>query len=168
MMTLAESVDVRLPNFDLTVSGTLSDTELVGQLGACLRALEQEFAALHLGNWRSNPNDWKVGNDAAHFIPMGRIGWRQPKSPEDDRRPFDQRGLLQVRLIPTVVDGATVRLERPDRLASPTFKNFGAVLFPGAQFKFDDKPTTFVVDAVKLPNGSEIIAKACEAAHTEG
>lgn len=168
ILALAESCDVHLPNFGLAVSGALSDAELVGQLGGCLRALEQEFAALHLGSQRSNPNDWKVGNDAAHFIPMGRLGWRQPNRPEEDRRPFDQRGLLQVRLIPTVVDGATVRLVRPDGLASPSFKNFGAVLFPGATFKIDDKPTTFLVDAVELPNGNDIIAKACEAAHKEG
>ena len=61
-----------------------------------------------------------------------------------------------------------IRASEISDILKAQIKNFGAVLFPGAQFKFDDKPTTFVVDAVKLPNGSEIIAKACEAAHKEG
>lgn len=165
----AAACDVNFPNFGLAFDGSEGDADLVRKLGGCLRALENEFVAEHLGahGWRSDPNDWKVGGGAAHFIPMGRLGWRPPKDPAGDRRPFDQRGLLRVRIIPTIVDGATVRLERPDHLLSPDAANFGAVLFPGAKFDSKETTSTFFIEAVELPKGRQIIATACEGAHQQ-
>lgn len=164
----ASSCDLRLASFGLAFDGSETDTDLVRKVGGCLRALETEFSTYHLGSWRSDPNDWKVGKNAAHFIPLGRLGWRPTRDAAQDRRPFDQRGLLRVRLIPTIVDGATVRLERPDHLLSPASVNFGAILFPGAQFRSQETAKSFFIEGIDLPNGPGIIARACEDAHSQG
>jgi predicted amidohydrolase len=166
---VASSFDVLANGYGLAFAGDESDQVIVERLGGFLRALEREVSVEPLGSRRSNPSHWRVehAGESAFLIPMGRLAWREPKEPSKDHRPFDQRGLLRLRLIPTVVDGAQVRIVRSDFARAAGAFSFGAVLFPGATFKCTETETTFVVDAVELPNGPEIIASACEAAHRD-
>ncbi|MGY4627224.1 hypothetical protein [Bradyrhizobium sp. USDA 4486] len=102
---------------------------------------------------------------------MSRLTWGSPKSPDKDIRPFDQRGLTKVRLIPSTVDGASVNLIRRDHVDEPSSvstKVFGATVFADPKFSCTETETTFVVDAVELSNRDAVIANACAAAHVDG
>lgn len=165
---VAKTHDLTAVDFGLSFSGDESYVEIVKRLGGCLRAMEIEFTSWDLGSRPTDPERWRVGqgNGSAFLIPMGRQAWREPKNPESDTRPFDQRGLLRMRFIPSIVDGATVRLKMADRLARTNALNFGAVLFPEMTFVCQETETTFVVIAVNIPNGASIIADACRSAHS--
>jgi predicted amidohydrolase len=171
ILRAAASLNLRARDCGLAFVGKESDQEIVRRLGGCLRALEQEFSARDLGGRPADPNDdWLVryAEDSAFLVPMGRLAWREAKDPTKDSRPFDQRGVLRLRLIPTVIDGATVKLVRPDHLSKRDTARFGAVLFPNAEFKCTETATNFIIDAVNIPGGAAIITSACEAAHSSG
>lgn len=163
------SFDMRVADYGLAFRGSESDREIVRALGGSLRRLELEFTALDLGARPVDPNDdWRVehGGDSVFLVPMGRLAWRGVRDPRRDLRPFDQRGVLRLRLIPTVIDGAKVRLVRPDDLGRHDAARFGAVLFPKAKFECAETPTTFIVTSVVIPGAAGIIAGACESAHS--
>jgi predicted amidohydrolase len=169
ILSAAASFDIYLPSCGLAFVGSESDREIVRLFGACLRALEREFTELDLGSRLPDPNDeCRVEHDgeAAFLVPMGRLAWREAKDPKVDSRPFDQRGILRLRLIPSVVDGATVRLVRPDVFTKRDAARFGAVLFPKANFRCEGTATTFIVNSVEIPEAIGIIRQACESAHS--
>jgi predicted amidohydrolase len=169
ILATAETFDMKADDYGLEFEGKEPDQLIVRRLGACLRALEREFCEWDLGSRRSRIDEWRVehAGESAYFIPMGRMAWREPKHPDRDQRPFDQRGVLRLRIIPMVVDGAQVRLFRPKHMRRSGASNFGAVLFPEYTFTCTQTATTFVVDAVDIPNAPDIIKQACEAAHRE-
>jgi predicted amidohydrolase len=166
--SMAAAFDMGRPDYGLAFTGNEADIEIVGRLGGGLRALEQEFSELDLGSRPVDPNDWRIehAGESAFLVPMGRLAWRQPKDPQQDTRPFDQRGLVRLRVIPTIVDGARVRLVRPDHLGMREMPRFGAVLFPEVEFTCTETETTFVVEKVQISGAPVIIGNACKAAHS--
>lgn len=169
ILALAEMRDPREGNFGLAFEGTETTGEIVMQLGACLRAMELEFSTWDLGARPTDPEVWRVDAEgkSAYLVPIGRKAWRKSKDPASDNRPFDQRGVLQVRFIPTVVDGAVVRLKMADHLSKAAKPKFGAVVFPNADFRCHETPTTFVVETVNIPGAPKIISDACMSAHAD-
>jgi len=169
ILAIAANFDLATPSYGLTFDGTESYEEVVKRLGGCLRAMERELTDWDLGSRPSDPNKWLVshGDNSAFLIPMGRLAWREPKDPDQDRRPFDQRGLLRLRFIPSIVDGAKVRIVKVDRLAKSEVRGFGAVLFPHPTFDCEEGDAKFVVKAVHIPDGNKIIIDACKHAHTD-
>lgn len=168
ILASAADHDLSTSDFGLSFAGDEPNGALVGRLASCLRAMEIEFTSGDLGSRPTDPESWRVGlgDESAYLVPMGRKAWRTARDPARDTRPFDQRGVLRVRFIPTIVDGASVRLKIADRLDGPDVSRFGAVLFPGATFECDETDTTFVVTAVHIPNSSGIIEDACRSAHS--
>jgi len=140
------------PDFGLGLKLGRDDAETMRMLATALRALEVFAADLDLGSAPADPNvDWRVDihDEAYFFVPVPRRLWKRLRDESNDRRPFDQRGLRSARIVPSEIDGATVRLTRPDR-APRTAKQapFGAVLFRGIEFAEDSDDTGFVVTAV--------------------
>jgi hypothetical protein len=95
ILALADTFNMQTSDYGLSFLGTESYDEVVKRLGGCLRAMEREFTDWDLGSRPTDPNSWRVSHEeqSAFLIPMGRLAWRDPKNPEQDRRPFDQRGL---------------------------------------------------------------------------
>lgn len=169
ILRCAAALDLQLPDYGLSFCGNESIEEVVKRLGGCLRAMELEYTEWDLGSRPINPASWLVtqGGHSAFLVPIGRLAWRDAKDPAQDMRNFDQRGLLRLRFIPSVVDGATVRIVRADRVAQPSMSAFGAVLFPKATFDCHETATKFFVKGVGIPNGPAIIAAACKSAHDD-
>ncbi|MGF6310706.1 MULTISPECIES: hypothetical protein [unclassified Bradyrhizobium] len=169
ILELAASLDMQAPDYGLSFDGTESYQEIVKRLGGCLRAMEREYTERDLGSRPTDPADWLVDHagHCAYLIPMGRVAWREARNPAQDMRNFDQRGLLRLRFVPAIVDGARVQIVKADRMAKQKSSAFGAVLFPDPTFDCDETPMTFFVKAVGIPNGETIISDACKAAHAE-
>ncbi|MBR1164937.1 hypothetical protein [Bradyrhizobium elkanii] len=168
ILEFAATLNMQAPDCGLSFEGTESYQEIVKRLGGCLRALERDYTEQDLGSRPTNPKDWLVehAGHCAYLIPMGRIAWRDARDPAEDMRNFDQRGLLRLRFVPAVVDGARIQIVKAERMARKS-SAFGAVLFPDATFECDETPTRFFVKAVRIPNGEAIISEACKAAHAE-
>ncbi|WP_050382190.1 hypothetical protein [Bradyrhizobium pachyrhizi] len=168
ILEFAATLDMQAPDYGLSFDGTETYEEIVMRLGGCLRAMEREYTEQDLGSRPTDPARWLVehAGHCAYLIPMGRLAWKEIKTPPQDMRNFDQRGLLRVRFVPAVVDGATVQIVKADRMARKSW-TFGAVLFPDPTFDCDETPTRFFVRAVTIPHGETIISDACKAAHTE-
>ncbi|MGY3494373.1 hypothetical protein [Bradyrhizobium sp. USDA 4502] len=169
ILGFAATLDMQAPDYGLSFNGTEAYQEVVKRLGGCLRAMEREYTEQDLGSRPSDLTAWLVEHSGhrAYLIPMGRVAWREPRDPAQDMRNFDQRGLLRLRFVPAVVDGATVQIVKADRVAKQKLATFGAVLFPDSTFDCDETPTKFFVRAVGIPNGETIISEACKAAHIE-
>lgn len=175
----------------LAAADLASDKAIVLAIAARLRALEDLVASFDQGEGPVDPNeDWRISlaDDEAFFVPLPRSAWRvdPPKerpagtegnsvaveggeadpTPRPDLRPFDQRGLLKVRIIPAVVDGAIVRLHLPeDPGRGPALGRFGAALFPDLGFEEVTGPGRFRITGVTGPNLPDHIHAACRAAH---
>ena len=172
ILAVADEFDASQPDYGLSIGSVDDPRVVVRRLGGFLRALEIEFMGLDLGGRPRSTKDWLVGvaPEDAYLVPMTRLALRGEVPPDEDMRPFDQRGLRKVRIIPSIVDGAAVSLVRRDHadLASSISKVFGATIFKSAKFSGPETKTTFVVDKVKIPGRDKVIRKACEAAHVEG
>ncbi|WP_139860012.1 hypothetical protein [Bradyrhizobium ivorense] len=168
ILKFAATLDMQAPDYGLSFGGTETYEEIVMRLGGCLRAMEREYTEQDLGSRPTDAAGWLVehAGHCAYLIPMGRLAWKDTKDPAQDMRNFDQRGLLRVRFVPAVVDGARVQIVKADRMARKS-SAFGAVLFPDSIFDCEETPTRFFVRAVHIPNGETIISDACKAAHTE-
>lgn len=163
---------LRDPDFGLALSAGLDDLTIVRRLAGLLRALEWLIEQTDEGGLPVDPEaEWRVsfqGEDAFH-IPLSRLSWRITKDPEKDVRPFDQRGLLSSRLVPTTVDGCAVRLVRPSRIRTKSDAEcFGAVLFAHPHFQADIDDEGFVVTEVSASGLSDDIAAACDQSHADG
>ena len=160
------------PGFGLEIYAKDDNREIVRKVGGLLRALEIVFTQEDLGGRHSDLNDdWAVswGEEQAFFIPMARVAWREPKPEESDYRPFEQRGLVRIRIVPTKIDGATVRLYRPDRVARSAGRiAFGASLFPGTVFEETVSDKRFRITGFDATALNDHIAEACEGAHVAG
>ncbi|SDO47499.1 hypothetical protein [Afipia sp. GAS231] len=169
ILAFADTLDMQAPDYGLSFDGTEAYDEIVRRLGGCLRAMEREYTENDLGSRPTDPTQWRVdyGGHSAHLIPMGRVAWREKKDPSLDMRSFDQRGLLRLRFVPAIVDGAKVRIEKVDRVAKRTPSAFGAVLFPDSTFDSRETATKFFIEGVKIPGGDAIIAAACKSAHDD-
>jgi predicted amidohydrolase len=170
ILQVAGALDLNQPGYGLAFAGNESFEEIVTRLGGCLRAMEIEYTDWDSGSRPTNPQHWLVtqGGHSASLVPMGRLAWRDARDPADDMRNFDQRGLLRLRFIPSIVDGAHVRIVRATRVAREPAKAFGAVLFPGATFDCHETPTKFYVRSVGIPDGPAIVSAACKSAHEDG
>lgn len=180
-----EEQEAELTRRDLGLgTGALGDdAALVAELAWRLRGLELRFRDGDLGVRTGDPNDeWliEVDGDTAFFVPLERGAWKQEHSAralartsaalseKPDLAAFDKRGLRYVRILPTTVEGAGVRLVRPERMRSKGRPMvFGAVLFPGLTFESTETATTFVINAVSSPELDATVAAACEAAHRD-
>ena len=169
ILAYAATLDMRAPDYGLSFDGNETFEEVVRRLGGCLRAMELEYTDWDSGSRPTDPSRWLVtqGKHSAFLIPMGRVAWRDAKDPTQDMRIFDQRGLLRLRFVPSIVDGATVRIVKADRVTRSKSSGFGAVLFPAPTFDCHETPTKFFVRAVDIPNGQKIIADVCKAAHDD-
>lgn len=169
ILAFAATLDMQASDYGLSFDGTEGYGEIVKRLGGCLRAMEREYTENDLGSRPTDPSQWRVdhGGHSAHLIPMGRVAWRETKDPSRDMRSFDQRGLLRLRFVPAIVDGATVSIKRADRVAKRLPPGFGAVLFPESTFDSCETATKFFIQGVTIPNGDAIITSACKSAHTD-
>lgn len=155
--------------FGLVVDSTDNDREVVRKVGGLLRSLELTFTREDLGSGPADLNeDWCVSwrGERAFLVPMARVAWREPKPEERDYRPFEQRGLVRTRIVPTEVDGARVRLYRSDHV---TGKNasiaFGASLFQAVDFKETTSDKTFRITGFTAADLTDQISSACQGAH---
>lgn len=181
---VAQAAELRLGDADLGLAAEDLGTDLgiVRALGGRLRALENLYASLDQGEAAADPNeDWRIALDGheAFFVPLPRTAWRldppdgpePPKTPagaKADLRPFDQRGLLKVRILPTTVDGAQVRFCVPETTGrAPALGRFGAALFADLTFEEASGPGVFRITGVDGPDLAARIHEACWAAHTE-
>jgi hypothetical protein len=131
ILEFAATLNIEEPDYGLSFDSTEPYEEVVKRLGGCLRAMEREHTERDLGSRPTDPAKWLVdyGGHCAYLIPMGRVAWRDRRDPSRDMRVFDQRGLLRLRFVPAIVDGATVCIKKVDRVAKAKSSTFGAALF---------------------------------------
>lgn len=145
--------------------------ETVLAIGGALRALEHLLADVNLGSLPPDPNqDWRVDDDGQAFliVPVERIAWREAKPPERDFRPFSQRGVGRLRIVPTVVDGARVRLYTAHRVSGKRHSiNFGSALFSGVKFEEAKTQTHFTITGVSGRGMKKLAGEACRNAHLQ-
>ncbi len=159
-------------SFGLKIPRRASDEAIVLKIAGCLRAIETELSHLDEGSRPNDPNDdWYVEYDGEGFflIPVIPLIWKKPKPYVDDFRPFSQRGLLHMRIVPAVIDGIKVKLYRPDRLRlSQSPASFGALLFKKVDFDEQTTKKTFLIKGVKIPDLDEHLLTACTQMHQNG
>lgn len=147
----------------------LRDTVLA--IGGALRALEHLLAELDLGSLPPDPdNDWRVEEDGQAFliIPVERVAWREKKPTDRDFRPFSQRGVGRLRVVPAIVDGARVRLYPAYRVFGKRHPlNFGAALFPAVVFEEATTQTHFRITSVSGRGMRKLVDEACRNAHQQ-
>lgn len=173
ILTAAGKVSGKLitDDFGFKAPTTLDDRDFVLSLGGFLRAVETELSHRDEGGRPLNPeDDWlHVVNDQGYYvIPLERIAWRQRKAPAQDKRPFTQRGLLRFRIVPQSIEGADVKLYRPERISSGRAKHFGAALFEGIHFQEQRGDETFRLMEVSIGDRETQLKLACDRMIADG
>lgn len=145
--------------------------EMVLAIGGALRALEHLLADLNLGSLPPDPDhDWRVEEDGQTFliIPVERIAWRETKPADRDFRPFSQRGVGRLRIVPSIIDGARVRLYPAYRVSGKRHPlSFGGALFPAVKFEEMKTQTRFRITGVSGKDMEKLADDACRNAHLQ-
>jgi hypothetical protein len=151
------------PAFGFELSSGDPD-EILKSLAALLRALEMEHSSFDNASLPTDPASWivELSGEKFYLIPIERVPWEPKPAPDQDFRPFLQRGLLSFRVIPLDVDGAKVTLWRVRRLVNWTVPQFfGAALLPDVEFSRDEsQPGTFIMTKAECERRPEIISYA--------
>lgn len=161
------------PAWGFVVEDTDSCDAIVEKIGGLLRALEMLYMSTSaLGSLPADPVDqWLIrhGDAEVYVVPLARTAWRRAPRPEADMRPFWQRGLTRLRILPVAVDGARVRLyPLPGEFGRTRDPVFGAAVFPGLTLDIAPDDGRFHVRGVQAPDFEANILNACERSHRDG
>ena len=161
---------LELEQWDWSIERQLDPKETIRPLAIEIRATDAYLRQARSKHRVTKPNrDWKYPQVKSFVIPcrerrLGKDGTR-------DRQPYERRGILQHRILPTRIGNFQIRLSGRSHVADkaevgpPRFKG-GAALFTNLHLDADrSKPGLFTVRSCRAPDHDEQILACLIDAH---